>query len=162
MSAPAVMQIITEIGARLAVMTTANGYAYQAVRIDRARITPFRNGDLPAINYWPAFDELKDRKYRHETRTLDLRVEAYTVTRDDPFTDVAFDLGNAVWTVLNRSTAMPQVTHDWSPNLGGLLTAFELRQLTPVIGEGESPWCGCALSLAATYKVDSYDHTIVV
>jgi hypothetical protein len=161
MTKPAVLQIADEIGLRLANMTIANGYSYDAGRIVRARIIPFRNSDLPAINYWPAFDELKDRQYRNETRTLDMRIEAYTTSRDDPFTDVAFELGNAVWTALNRAVAAPTVAADWSPNLGGLLRGFDLQQLTPVIGEGESPWCGCMLNLAATYKVDSYNHTVL-
>lgn len=155
----AVIQLLDEIDLRIHGLLISNGYLFDVGKIERARLTPFRSGDLPAVNYWPAFDELIEQKYRHEVRTLDLRIEAYTTTRDDPFTDVSYKLGLAVWTAINRSTASPNVADDWSPNLGGLLRRFVVQQLTPVIGEGETPWCGCMLSLAATYKVDSYDQT---
>lgn len=161
MSDYAVLQILDELEARLRTMTVGNEYLYSFSKIERARLTPFKSGDLPAVNYWPAFDELVERKYRYEKRSIDLRVEAYTVTRDEPFTDVSFKLGNSVWTVLNRATTAPKVSDDWSPNLGGLLTNFDVKLITPAIGEGESPWCGSLLSLAAVYKVDSYNHTII-
>jgi len=162
MSTPAVLQLLDEAGARLAKLTIANGYTHDVGRVERARVSPYQPYDLPCASYWPAFDAFKDRKYRVVQRTLDIRVELYAIANDQPFTDIAMKLSYAAWTVLNRSTSAPLVTNDWSPNLGGLLTAFDLQQITPLIGEGSPPWCGCLLNLAATYKVDPYDHTIIV
>ena len=90
--------ILDEVGARLSNLQEDNGYRFSIVpnSIVRAKLTPFKNKDLPAINYYTGADTLDIKTGKRETRSLDLIIEAYTKTRDEPFIDVGIRLGNDI------------------------------------------------------------------
>jgi len=52
MGTPAPTTILTEIGLRLANITTGNGYNFTVKKVARSRLEPFDGYDLPCVNYW--------------------------------------------------------------------------------------------------------------
>jgi len=110
MTAPAVTSILDLIAARLAIITTTNGYNYTITNIERAKLTPFKSEDLPAINYWSTGLENSRKSYMKDERSLPLYIEAHTKTHDEVFTDVASKLAADIITALNRKTTAPKVS----------------------------------------------------
>ncbi len=158
------LTILDEIHARLLNITETNGYDWEVQEntVQRARLLPFKNGDLPAINYWPVNDVLEEKTYEYDTRELNISVEGYTKTRDEPFTDVAIKLGDDMILSLFRSIDAPLTTDEESPALGGLVEAVLVDSITPMIGEGESPWCGVLVEIRVRYNVAVGDFRTIV
>ena len=157
------LTILDEIAARLANITIANGYRFSldANAIKRASLTPFRTGDLPAINYWPVADEKVDKQNGMEMKELGITIEIYDVTRDEPFTDLGTKRGNDVATALFRSTSLPAVSDAVDPALGGLVSELSVNSLVPIISEGSSPWCGALLDVTVKYNITLGDFSAV-
>lgn len=158
------LTILDEIGSRLQNISITNGYRVdiEPEVIERARLTPFKNGDLPAINYWPSPDTLTEKTGQMETREISLNIEIYDKTRDEPFTDLAIRLGNDVVTSLFRATSAPKVSDPQSPSLGGLVETITVNSVTPMIGEGQSPWCGTLLDITVKYNITVGDFSTIV
>lgn len=146
--------ILDEIGTRLKNITLANGYRMDLLKISRSRLKPFKNGDLPAVNYWPSRDQLDSKTGSSETRLLPVTMEVYSTTRDEPFVDVAIRLGNDIAVALTRATSAPKVTDQLSRSLGGLVNSLVIDSITPFIGEGQSPWCGAIVEINIKFKTD--------
>jgi len=148
------LTILDEIAARLANITVTNGYRFTIVStaIKRAQLTPFTQGDLPAINYWPVSDVKEINAGGARIKEFNVLIEIYDVTRDEPFTDIGIKRGNDVATALFRATSAPMVSDPVSPALGGLVTEIDINSLVPVIGEGKSPWCGALLDITIKYN----------
>ncbi len=145
-------QILDEIGARLALIDTVSGYHTTAMKIERARLTPFKDYDLPAINYWPDLDQRRGGGGGFEERSLTVLIEIHDKTRDRPFSDVAGELASDVWIALWRATTAGSVSDQPSSALGGLVTSIQLNAVQPEIGEGQSPFCGALLNITTIYK----------
>jgi len=156
---PVQTQILDEIGARLALITVANGYLTRTPKkIVRSMLTPLKNSDLPFINYYSTADNLSNKEYGTiEKRILTVAIESYDATRDQVFDDLAQKLGANILVALNRSTGSPAVADNPSVNLGGLVGQVEVTSITPAIGEGQTPYAGIVLFLDVTYKVDKLD-----
>jgi hypothetical protein len=147
-------QILDVIGARLANITIANGYSVTVQKLERARIKPFKNGDLPFINYYFIGDELANTlNTQFEERSLSCVIEFYDITRDKIFSDVASELMMDVKIAIDRDTAAPLVSDLPSFKLGGLVSKLECSSMSPVIGDGQSPYCGSIINLSTNYKV---------
>ena len=148
-------QILDVIGSRLTNIKKANGYNETILdtSIRRASLTPFKNGDLPAVNYWPSKDVLEAKLHGRESRILPVTIEAYAVTRDVPFVDVAMSLEDDIAIALYRDTEAPLIGDNPSPALGGLVKSVTVLSATPVIGEGQSPWCGNIVELEIAYSI---------
>lgn len=157
------LTILDEIRARLGNISIANGYRFdiEPLSIERARLTPFVNGDLPAINYWPTIDALDGKAGTRETRSFDVTIEAYDTTRDEPFTDLAIIHGNDIITALYRATDAPKVSDQDSRSLGGMISKLYINSITPMIGEGSSPWFGVLLSLGIEYNITPGDFSTI-
>lgn len=152
MATPIQTQIVDVIGTRLANITIANGYFTTANKIKRAQLTPFVSGDLPAVNYWIGEDILTNPGGGYEDRALNVFVEYHTKNRDRPFSDVAAELANDVWTALWRAPGAPAVSDAVSANLGGLVSGITLSRYVPEIGEGQAPWCGVLIEIIVLYQ----------
>lgn len=100
---PAILELLDIVEARLGNITTANGYNYTVKTVERARMTPFKGYDLPAINYWGTSVANTKDAYNNDERELRLFVEMHTTTRDGPFIDVAERLVTDGVTALNRA-----------------------------------------------------------
>jgi hypothetical protein len=149
----AVDQILDKIDQRLRMMTVARGYSQDLGNIYRAKLTPFKNGDLPALNYW-ATGLISERKFGKESHELSLNIEYYSRTYDKPFTDVAFDLAADVQVMINRAYTSPLVADTPSMALGGFVDDLFITSINPVIGEGEKPFCGVLLNITIKYQTD--------
>ena len=145
-------QILDEVGARLALIDAASGYHTTPIKIERARLTPFHDYDLPAINYWPDIDERRGAGGGWEERALTLLVEIHDKTRDRPFSDVSSELASDIWISLWRATDAGAVIDQPSSALGGLVSGVLLQAVQPEIGEGQAPFCGALLNITILYK----------
>ena len=155
--------ILDEIGLRFTNILKANGYGFdmKLKAIRRASLKPFVTGDLPAINYWPVADDKTGKTGGVEEKELSLTIEVYTVTRDEPFTDLGMKVGNDVATALFRSTSFPAISDPISPALGGLVSELSVNSLVPIISEGSSPWCGALLDVTVKYNINLGDFSAV-
>jgi hypothetical protein len=152
------------VEARLANITTANGYFSDMATPERARLTPFNEADLPAINLWHGDDVYNPGASGggFSERELTVVLEARDKTRDRPFVDVAAELASDMLIAINRDTASPQVSDQPSTRLGGLVSGIQLRTYTPELGEGQKPWCGATLVFAVNYRVQNTDPLTIV
>lgn len=151
------LTILDEINARLQNITVINGYSETLEKLKRARLKPFKLGDLPAANYWPIEDLVAGKANGQDLHELAITVEMHTLTRDEPFTDVAFRKGGDIVTALFRSTASPKVSDTPSLALGGLVSSIGDFSVLPMIGEGQSPWCGVLVTFIVKYNTDVGD-----
>ena len=159
MATPAVTTILNEIGARLANITITNEYNYTVKKIDRGRLEPFNGYDLPAINYWCTSLSNERNVYNDDNRRLELFIEIHSLTRDDPFIDIANKLAADVVTVLNRATAAPKVSDTPSYELAGTVSDLVFNGYDFEIGTGEKPWCGVLARFSILYQTNPYDMT---
>jgi len=164
MSTPVQTQILDEIGNRLALITTANGYlARTPKKIERSRMTPFKAGDLPFINYYSTGDTLVGKEYgTFEKRVMSVVIECYDQTRDQVFDDLAQKLGANILVAINRAVSAPAVSDNPSVRLGDLVTQVEAVSITPAISEGQKPYVGIVIVLDITYKVDKLNMFTLV
>jgi len=156
------IQILNIIGERLANIKTANGYSVTVQKIDRARLKPFKNGDLPSINYYFTSDDLaKTLNTQVEERILTCTIEFYDITRDKIFSDIASELMMDVKIAIDRDILAPLVADLPSFRLAGLASKLEYASMTPVIGDGQTPYCGAVITLTIGYKVKR-DNPLVI
>lgn len=158
MNIPVQTQIMDLVEVRLKNIAETNGYFSTLEKIERARTTPFKNGDLPAINYYYTGDVLeKPLNTGNEERTLVLIVEYYDDTRDRIFLDLADELTSDIKISLERDPASPLVSDQVSNLLGKKVMKLEFDTITPAIGEGQSPYCGTIMLINITYRVNRND-----
>ena len=159
MATPSVTTILNEVGARLANITINNEYNYTVKKVDRARLDPFKGYDLPAINYWCTSVTNERNAYNDDDRRLELYIEIHSLTRDDPFIDIANKLAADVVTVLNRTTTEPKVSDTPNYELDGTISDFIFNGYDYEIGQGQEPWCGCLVKFSILYQTNPYDMT---
>lgn len=158
-------QIMDVVEARLANITTANGYYTDVGKIKRAGLTAFKPGDLPAINLWAGPDNIVDqvsKGHGWQERQLDLFVEYHDKTRDRPFSNVVYELGMDIVISVMRSVASPTVADNPDISLGGIVTTIKPITMLPELGEGQAPWCGCLVTFAVFYKVEIGNPLILI
>jgi len=119
----------------------------QISKITRARLSPFKDGDLPACNYWVTHDLILSSQHGADTHELAVSIECYDKTYDRPFIDIAIDMNAAISASLNM-----EIGGVYSPNLGGMVQKLSIVDFTPIIGEGSKPWCGALLGLKIIYQ----------
>lgn len=153
-SIPISKAFLDEIEARLGNITETNEYNLPLRTIRRARLKPFKTQHMPAANFWPStLTNVVDR-YGQDGRTLGITVEAHTLTRDHPFTDIADLLAADIVTALNRATTAPKPADNPSYDLGGLVEDFVLSGYDYSIGEGQTPWCGVVISFEIRFSIE--------
>lgn len=154
MPTPAHTTILNAVGARLALITTANGYTFSAVSIDRQVTSNFSDdGDLPAIKYWSDEATTVRQTYGKEQHTLGVIIEVFDIldieTNAPP--DKASALASDIIAAVNRSVAAPLVADAVSENLGGIVQTFALKEFSYNVGQGQSPYIHAALLFDAVY-----------
>ena len=157
------LTILDEIHARLGNITTSNGYRFDVEQnvIKRAKLTSFKNGDLPAINYFSGTDSLFTKTGGQETRHLSLTIGMRDMTMDEPFTDVATKMGNDVVTALYRSTDSPSIDDQPSLALGGIVEKIIVNDITPIIVEDSKPWCVALIDITIEYNINVGDFSTI-
>lgn len=157
MATPSVNTILTEIGARLSQITTANGYNYSFKKVVEARLEPFVGYDLPAINYWLTNVSNERNAYNDDDRSVELAIEAFSATRDDSFTRVVSKLAADVVTALTRKTSAPKVSDTPNYDLDETVSDFIFNGYDYEIGEGQKPWCGALLQFTIKYQSGPFE-----
>lgn len=153
--------ILDEIEARLNNHKITNGYSvgFTSDTITRMALEPFKNGDLPAVNFWAGSDELEQEEHGLEARNLTVLVEAYTAERDENAQDLAFSFGAGVVLSLFRHTASPNVADATDVNLGGLVHKISVQRTTPMIRSKDGVWSGILVELEIRYSISVGDFT---
>lgn len=159
MATPAATLILDEIELRLNNITTTNGYNTTVKSVKRAKLTPFKGHDLPAINFWSTGFENDRTVYDDDNRELALYIEIHDLTRDDPFIDVANKLAADVVTVLNRKDSAPKVSDTADYELTGTVSDFILDGVNYEIGEGQQPFTGALVRFTIRYRCDPFNMT---
>ena len=161
MTTPAATSILTEIGTRLNNITQANGYHNTVKKVSRAKLTPFKGHDLPAVNYWSTGISNERTVYDDDNRELSVYIEIHDLTRDNPFVDVANLLASDVVTAIARADSAPKVSDSADYDLTESVSDMVLGSINYEIGEGQAPWCGALIELTVKYQcapfvMDSY------
>jgi len=143
----AIQDILSEVDSRLQTISKTNGDAVNIRAVSRAKLTPFRDGDLPALNYWATDDAIEARDMGSELHALSIIIEAYDRTRDRPFLDVSVELYESVVAAIFRTTQGIE-----SPSLGGLVQHLQIDSMQSIIGEGQAPYCGAIIELTIRYR----------
>lgn len=154
MSTPVQTQILTEIAARLARITTANGYSQTLATVARARVTPFTDAELPAASVHGATDTREAAGAGWEARALAVEIDLIGRTDGAPMDAAAYAFGADAQIALARATTAPKVSDAVSPRLGGLVATWSLDTISPRTTEGSEPTVVARLTLTARYKVD--------
>jgi len=155
---PIQTQVLDLIEERLALISVANGYYSTLERIERARLQPFKNRDMPAITYYSIGDTLdKNITNGVSVRVMNVVVEYYDLTRDEIFIDLANKLSSDIMIALERTVANPTVADAVSSRLGGKVGGLEVLTITPAAGSGQAPYCGSVVVLEITYRVARQD-----
>jgi len=153
----AVISVLDLVEARLKLITTTNGYNTGLKSIKRAKLTPFKGHDLPAINYWSTGIENVIDEYGKDARSIPLFVEYHTTTRDDAFLDTVSELAADIVTAINRATTKPKVADGPSYNLGDKVSDVIFEGYDHEIGEGQTPWCGVLVRFRIVFSTDIFD-----
>ena len=154
---PAVTDILDKIHSRLEGITTDNGYNYTVRKITRAKLTPFKGYDLPAINYWCTTTANERNSYGNDLRQIELFIEMYENTRDNPFIDVVDLLAEDVVTSVVRSVSSPAVSASPNYDLDETIQELVLNGWDYIVGEGQKPFCGALVNFSCLYTTDSFD-----
>ncbi|MDY0071824.1 MAG: hypothetical protein RBR77_04160 [Thauera sp.] len=130
----------------------SNGYSQNVAGVKRATMNGFKNTDLPMVNIWSGPDQAAGAGAGFSMRELTIMVEIYDQTRDRPFDEVAQELALDVTMALHRATNAPKATDNPEPTLNKLITSLQRETVTPLIGEGQNPWCGAQIVFTAKYN----------
>jgi len=155
---PLQTQILDIIGERLKNITIANGYFTDIIKVERARIEPFRNIDMPSANYYYTNTSKSVGFYNGVSeQNLNVIVEYYKLTRDSPFIDIAAQLSADLLIALNRDVTAPLVSDPVSPRLGQKVLRIEVESDTAMLGNDTTPYCGAVLNLSVYFNYDIND-----
>lgn len=155
-------QILSEIGSRLGNIKVSNGYFNDIPLIKAETIGTISKSDIPVMFYWGETDVKIDQAYGYEKRSFEVGVAAFTRSRDDSFTMAAYDLAADIKTAVNRSTTAPKITDTASVDLGSLVDSLVVGEISPIIGQGQSPFCGVVTNLIVTYYSANHDSYTIV
>jgi len=150
-------QILDKIEERLRLIKAGNGYQNTIDRFKRERVTEFGGKDIPVCFYHGESDVKQEDEYGRNKRRLYVPITTFVRSRDYSYTDLAFQVASDIWIALNRDKTAPAVTDVVSPDLGGLVSSLSIDEITPIIGQGQSPYCGVLVIALANYFSDLYD-----
>ena len=134
MGTPLQTQILDLVKSRLDNITEINGYSSTVEKIERAKLEPFMNQEMPAINYYYVTDEFEKQIYAGVSdRIVVVVIEYYDTTRDKVFSDLSSSLSSDVEIALFRDTLAPLVTDGVSDRLGGKVRKLDIESIVPAI-----------------------------
>ena len=156
---PAETTIYNEIEARAENIRRSNGYHTTVQQVEVSRLTPFTGGDWPKLSFWPTAAQQKDNEYQMEEHTLSIIIGYFDQTRDEPFAHLAAKMKADVVAAMNRATSYdsetgvgPEVGHEPSLDLGGLVAGFTINNSEFIINEGQAPFCGVLIEAEIKYN----------
>ncbi len=151
-----------EVNARLENISVANGYANDITTIEKGKVNPFDNDDLPAINFWKTDDSSESLKYTRQQRTLRIGFECYTLSNDDDIDTISDNFMADLFIALYRDPSAPAVTDDPLPMFADkqFVTSFDL--LRPIISQGSQPRVGVFAIVSFTYVINNLDPNTLI
>lgn len=150
-------QIRDEVGLRLQNITEANGYSTTLICIERGRVDPLDDRDLPGINFWKLDDVADDKRYTRQQRTLRIGFEMYDTTRDDDVDTISDGFMSDIFIALYREPANPRVDDEPRPFFPNKQLVVSIDVLRPLISQGSSPRVGVFGIISFTYSVNNLD-----
>ena len=155
-------QIREEIFARLQSISVANGYSTDITTIEKGKVNPFDNDDLPAINFWKTDDIAEDKKYTRQQRSLRMGFEYYTLSNDDDIDTLSDGFMNDLFISLYRDPAFPSVNDDPLPMFADKNFSMSIDVLRPIISQGSTPRMGVFSIISFTYMINNLNPTILI
>ncbi len=155
-------QIRTEIDLRLKNITLANGYSTDITTIEKGRVNPFDNDDLPAINFWKTDDVSESKKYTRQQRSLRMGFEYYTLSNDDDIDTISDSFMNDLFIAMYRSPSAPLVTDQPSPMFADKNFVVVFDVLRPIISQGSKPRTGVFAIISFNYMINNLDPTTLL
>jgi len=150
---PAQLHLLNLVGDRLANISIINGYNFNIEKIKREKISNFTGKELPIIFYWSENDTRLEGRTSTELRRLPVFIAAFFRTRDNIFNDDSLELGFDIYTALHRNPSAPNLTDESVIDLGcDFVDSMTVDEITPIIGQGESPFAGVILSVVIDYS----------
>ena len=151
-----------EIFLRLENISIANGYNNDIATIEKGRVSPFSDDDLPGINFWKTDDLAESKKYTRQQRSLRMGFEMYTLSNDDDIDTISDNFMQDLFIALYRDPSKPLVTDDPLPMFVDkqFVTSFDV--LRPIISQGSTPRVGLFAIVSFTYMINNLDPNTLI
>lgn len=151
-----------EIFARLGNISLANGYSTDIRTIEKGKVSPFDDDDLPAINFWKTDDLAESKKYTRQQRSLRMGFEMYTLSNDDDIDTISDNFMTDLFIALYRDPSKPLVTDDPLPMFVDkqFVTSFDV--LRPIISQGSAPRVGLFAIVSFNYMINNLDPNTLI
>jgi len=151
-----------EINLRLGNISLANGYSTDISTIEKGRVSPFEDDDLPAINFWKTDDTADGKLYTRQQRTLRMGFEYYTLSNDDDIDTISDDFMTDLFIAMYRDPSNPLVTDPPMPMFVDkqFITVFDV--LRPIISQGSTPRVGVFAVMSFTYTINNLDPNTLI
>lgn len=155
-------QIREEIHARLGNISIANEYSVDIVTIKKAKIDPFVDDDLPAINFWKTDDLAESKKYTRQQRTLRMGFEYYTLSNDDDIDTISDSFMRDIFIAMYRAPNAPKVSDDPLPMFASKSFVTNFDVMRPLISQGSTPRLGVFIVMSFTYTINNLEPDILI
>ena len=155
-------QIREEVFLRLGNISKANGYSTDLATIEKGRVSPFDDDDLPGVNFWKTDDSSDGKLYSRQQRTLRMGFEMYTLSNDDDIDIISDEFMSDLFTALYRDPKAPLTTDDPLPMFATkqFVTGFDL--LRPIISQVSVPRLGVFAILSFTYTINNAQPNVLL
>ena len=161
MPTPVWTTIMNEVGARLGLISPANGYNTTVKTLERSRANPFKTDDLPAMTYWKVNDRFLDKKFSLTQRDLRVAIEFYSKSNDGDLDLLTDNFFSDLFVALYRNPANPLVTDNPEPMFQDKKFIVTIDTLQPITSGG-NPRLGVICIISLTYWVKNTDPFTLV
>jgi len=151
-----------EINSRLENISIANGYSTDVCTIEKGRVSPFDDDDLPAINFWKTDDLSETKSYTRQQRTLRMGFEFYTLSNDDDIDTISDNFMTDLFIALYRAPSAPLVTDEPIPMFADKNFVMVFDVLRPIISQGSVPRVGLFAIMSFTYMINNTDPNTLI
>lgn len=151
-----------EIFARLGNISVANGYSTDIATIEKGKVSPFEDDDLPAINFWKTDDLAESKKYTRQQRSLRMGFEMYTLSNDDDIDTISDNFMTDLFIALYRDPSKPLVTDDPLPMFVDKQFVVSFDVLRPIISQGSTPRVGLFAIVSFNYMINNLDPNTLI
>ncbi len=155
-------QIRDQFFGRMKNISIANGYSTNIVSVEKGRINPFDDNDLPGINFWKIDDVANDKTYSRQSRTLRMGVEIYTCSEEDDVDIISDGFMADLIIAAYRSPSNPRVDDDPLPMFHTKQFVLSFDLLRPVISQGAAPRVGVFGIVSFNYAVNNLNPFVLL
>ncbi len=155
-------QIREEMNSRLESISVANGYSTDVATIEKGRVSPFDDDDLPAINFWKTDDLAESKKYTRQQRSLRLGIEYYTLSNDDDIDTISDNFMEDLFVSLYRDPSAPLVTDEPTPMFADKSFIMSFDVIRPIISQGSVPRLGVFAIVSCTYMINNTQPNVLL